>query len=103
MLFSTLGGDLSPLPTEPSPADLAEPGAKFLSAMTFNKALSYAAGRPNVMGGIGLLNPFKSSVFRNLMGLSEKLGDAAPEVNAVYATGHAVINASVAAYNGECN
>ena len=65
--------------------------------------LSYAAGQPNVLSGVGLLNPFKSSAFRNLMGLSEKIADAAPEVNVVYATGHAVIGTSVAAYAGGCH
>lgn len=41
-----------------------EPTARFLSRATFDRALQYAASRPNDIGGTGLLFPFKSSVFQ---------------------------------------
>ena len=60
--FSNTVSNLNPF--TPSASSLAEPTANFVSALKFNSALAYAATRPNVLGGTGLLYPFKSTVFR---------------------------------------
>ena len=95
-LFTTFGRDLSPIPTDPSPTDLAEPSARFFSIVTYNQALGYAASR-------GLTYPFKSSIFRGLIQSSEKVGESAPEIAIVTGTGDAVISTIRSAYNGECH
>jgi hypothetical protein len=75
-----------------------QPAAKFLSAASLSKALSYAASRPNALGGTGLLYPFKSGVFRGLMKLSEAASETAPAAALVTSTVHAVGTAGMAAY-----
>ncbi len=102
LLFGTFAGDISPFPTGPSLSDAIEPASKVVSAVAFNKALSYAAGQPNVLGGIGLLYPQKSRVFQGLMHLSAAAEDAVLPATVVVATGHAVLSDVVAAAQGEC-
>lgn len=86
----------------PSASEALEPAAKVASAVAFNKALSYAAGQRNVLGGTGLLYPFKSSVFRRFIGVSKAAEDAALPAALVYATADAVLSAGRSAYQGRC-
>ena len=95
MLFKTFGGDLSPIPFEPSPVDLAEPTARFFSIVTYNRALTYGASR-------GLTYPFKSSIFRGLIQSSERVGEAAPELSVGIAAADALYKAGSSALAGEC-
>ena len=95
LLFTTFGNDLLPVPTEPSPTDLAEPAAHFFSALTFNRALDYAASR-------GLTYPFQSSVFRGLIQTSEGIGESAPELTVGVAAVDALYRASSAGLAGGC-
>jgi hypothetical protein len=50
---------------------LAQPVADFAAVNEFNRALDYAASRPNYIGGQGLMYPFKSWVFRNMIARSQ--------------------------------
>jgi RHS repeat-associated protein len=62
-------GNLFPL--APSLSTWAEPVAQVGTAINFNRALRYAASQPNAAGGVGLMYPYKSSVFRALVGEAE--------------------------------
>jgi hypothetical protein len=97
-MAETFAGDFVPFPTEdvPGPADAVEPAAKFLSAVTYNQALSYA-------GSQGLTYPFKSSVFRGIMDTSESIEANVPAATLGVATVHSVTKAGLAAYNGDCH
>ena len=104
LLFTTFASDLSPVPLgNPSPTDAVQPTANFLSALSFNKALAYAASQPNALGGTGLLYPFKSSVFRNLINVSDKLLEYAPAASILVSATDALATSIGAAYNGTCH
>ena len=96
LLASTFAGDFNPIPTAPGPTDAVEPAAKFLSAVTYNQAVNYAATT-------GLTYPLKSSVFRGLLDLSQGIEASVPAVTAGLATVHAVTTTGLAAYSGECH
>jgi hypothetical protein len=98
LMFATFAGDFNPFPTDstPGPADAVEPGAKFLSAVTYSQALSYASSR-------GLTYPFKSSVFRGAMDLSEGIEASAPLLTVGIATAHSLGATIVAAAGGSCH
>ena len=98
--FSNTLSNLSPLP--PSASSLAEATANFVSALKFNSALAYAATRPNVLGGTGLLYPFKSSVFRSLIGSAQGVLEATPVAQLDLALGQALYTEYQAAKAGEC-
>jgi hypothetical protein len=68
----------------------------------FNSALAYAASRPNVLGGVGLLYPFKSSVFRSLVGSAQGVLDATPVIQGDLALGQALYSEYETAKAGEC-
>lgn len=97
-LFGTFAGDLVPFPTDetPGPVDAVEPTAKFLSAVTYNQALNYAATT-------GPTYPLKSSVFRGFLGLSEGIEASVPAVTAGVATVHALGTTIASAASGECH
>jgi hypothetical protein len=61
------------VPISPSAASVAEPLALFAGQWEVNHALKYAASRPNVTGGKGLLFPFKSAPFRELFSRGQKI------------------------------
>jgi RHS repeat-associated protein len=98
--FSNTLSNLSPLP--PSASSLAEPAANFTSALKFNSALAYAASQPNVLGGAGLLYPFKSSVFRGMLSTSLELLDTVPVLQLVAAEGQALYTEGATAWAGQC-
>jgi len=54
----------------PMQPDWLQPFANGITAVQYNRALNYAASRPNVIGGRGLLFPFKSRVFGGLLARS---------------------------------
>lgn len=93
-----------PLPTDSNIGgkDVAEVGTRAASLFAYSSAINHAASSTNVLGGTGLLNPFKSSTFRSLLGLSKTAEEVALPLAVVLSTGHAVIGTGVAAYNGEC-
>ena len=97
-LFGTFAGDLVPVPTDdaPGPVDAVEPTAKFLSAVTYNQALGYAATT-------GLTCPLKSSVFRGFLGLSEGIETSVPAVTVAVATVHSLGTTIASAITGECH
>jgi hypothetical protein len=66
-------------------ATAAEPMAACGAARTYNQALDYAASRPNVVGGKGLLYPLKSSVFRGMLQASTNWAASAPGLNLDFA------------------
>ena len=106
LLGETVANDLNPFPdgTEnPSLSDAAEPAAKTASVISYNKALSYAASRENAMGGMGLLYPFKSEVFRDMLDFAGKIGEKAPEIQIVLASSHGLIKTGAAAATGACH
>jgi RHS repeat-associated protein len=69
------------------------------------QALKYAASRPNAAGGIGLICPKCSSVFRKMMAQAEFLGEAADGLFTLEvdkAAWNARKDVSAQARNGEC-
>ncbi len=76
--FSNTASNLNPF--TPSASTLAEPAANVISALKFNSALAYAASRANYLGGTRLLYPFKSSVFRSMIGSARGVLEATPMI-----------------------
>jgi hypothetical protein len=82
-----------------------EASLKTASVYQTAKALQYAAGRPNSLGGIGLICPLCSSVFRGMMSKAEFLGEASeavPLAETSYAAANSIPEVSTQARNGEC-
>jgi RHS repeat-associated protein len=83
----------------------AETSLKAASVYQTAAALQYAAGRPNSLGGIGLICPSCSSVFRSMMSNAEFLGEASeavPLIETSYAAGSSIPEVSGQARSGEC-
>ena len=69
------------------------------------RALQYAAGRPNVAGGIGLICPQCSSVFRGMMSKAKllgEIGDGFLAIEVSVAANSARKDVSEQARNGDC-
>jgi hypothetical protein len=69
------------------------------------RALKYAAGRINSLGGIGLICPSCSSVFRSMMSKAELLGEASealPLAELSVAAVRSIPEVWEQARNGEC-
>ena len=98
--FSNTLSNLNPF--TPSASSLAEPAANIISALKFNSALAYAASRPNLLGGTGLLYPFKSGVFRSLVNSGQGVLEATPMIQLDLALGQAIYSEYQAAKAGEC-
>ncbi len=84
----------------------AETSLRAASVYQTAGALQYAAGRPNSLGGIGLICPSCSSVFRSMMSKAEFLGEASeavPLVETSYAAGSSIPEVSAQARSGECS
>lgn len=62
MFFRATADALNPF--SPGASTAAEPAAQFVAGKMYNDVVKYAAGRPNYLGGIGLMYPMKSSVVR---------------------------------------
>jgi hypothetical protein len=62
----------------------------------------YAAARPNVYDGIGLINPFKSRVFTRAFRLSQRFGAAGFVASVALAELQALYAEYQAAKAGEC-
>jgi RHS repeat-associated protein len=100
--WTNFGSSLNPIPTLPSAGDLVQPVASAWSAYRLNSALAYAASRTNYLGGQGLLYPFKSTVFSNLMSSSQSVLEATPMIQVDVALGQALYSEYSAAKAGEC-
>jgi hypothetical protein len=77
------------------------------AASTFQStaALQYAANQTNTYGGIGLICPKCSSVYRSMVGEAEFLGEASeavPLVETLYAAASSISEVSAQARSGEC-
>ena len=91
------------VPIAPSLASLAEPAALFAGQRETNRALDYAASRPNVTGGKGLLFPFKSSNFRDLFSRGQQIATrGASLLTLVVGEGQALSAEWKAAREGRC-
>jgi RHS repeat-associated protein len=86
----------------PMSPDLVEPFANAIAASQFSAALRYAASRPNVISGRGLLYPQKSSVFRSMLRNSELTLKYAPVANLAIAELVALSREWRAAKSGAC-
>jgi len=53
--------------------------------MKYNQALTYAASRPNYLGGQGLIYPLKSSTFRAMMADAKGAFGSGVAIGAVFA------------------
>jgi RHS repeat-associated protein len=99
LLKNTLLQGFSPFPSDPSDtpgsSEAVEPATRFLSAVSYNQALNYAATN-------GLTYPLKSSVFRGLLDLSEGIEASAPAATVILASGNAVVTTVTAAISGDC-
>ncbi len=81
---------------EPDPvSDVAEGATNALATYKFNGALAYVATQ-------GLSYPMKSSVFRDLMSVSEGLSEVAPYLGVVIAEIGALVTEVDAAKRGAC-
>jgi hypothetical protein len=68
-----------------------------------NRALAYAASRPNVLGTSGLINPFKSIPFATMSRLAGTIAaEGAVVVTEVLAIGDGLRKEWNAASSGEC-
>jgi hypothetical protein len=65
-------------------------------------ALLYAASRPNYLGGVGLLYPFKSGVVRAILAGGESVAANAPAIAGDIALLHGLIDEIGSAGRGEC-
>ena len=84
----------------------AETSLKAASVYQAGAALNYAANQTNTLGGIGLICPQCSSVFRGMMSQAEVLGElseAVPLVETSVAAGNSIPEVSAQARNGECS
>ena len=89
-------------PLTSSAGTVAQGSADLAGRTLFNRALAYAAARPNVLGGTGLISPFRSGVFRAMYSSSLQL---VGESFAIYVTVNelsALITEFQAAKAGEC-
>ena len=104
ILAETFAEDISPIPLGNSPGvgDAVDAASKFASQTAYAAALTHAASATNVLGGQGLLYPFKSSIFSGLMGASKVAEEAAIPATLVLATAHAVYSSGAAALKGQC-
>ena len=83
----------------------AEGSLKAAGTFQTARAMSYAAGRRNVAGGIGLICPNCSSVFRSMMAKAELLGELSevvPLVETSYAASSSIPEVTDQARNGGC-
>jgi RHS repeat-associated protein len=83
----------------------AEIAGQATSQAQMARALQYAASRPNAAGGIGLICPQCSSVFRGMMSKAEVLGELGTAYLALEvskASVVATVDVSGQARNGEC-
>ncbi len=83
----------------------AETSLKAASIYQTAAALQYAASKPNSLGGIGLICPSCSSVFRSMMSKAKFLGEASealPLIETSYAAGSSIPEVSAQARSGEC-
>jgi hypothetical protein len=105
ILAETFAEDISPIPLGNSPGvgDAVDAASKFASQTAYSAALTHAASATNVLGGQGLLYPFKSSIFSGLMSASKVAEEAAIPATLVLATAHAVYSSGAAALNGQCH
>lgn len=83
-------------PVTPSATDIVFMLGPYAQQAQMNRALAYAASRPNVIGGQGLLMPFRSSTFRGMYATAQGIGakwvPALMAGTAVYAGVNSVIN-----------
>ncbi len=101
LMFETFAGDFNPLPDESaSSSDVAEVGPKAVAQAGRTAATTYSIYQ-------GLSVPLRSSVYRGLqsstLSYASAAEEAAPYLLVGYATGHSVLTAGSAAYNGECH
>jgi hypothetical protein len=83
----------------------AEQGLKAAGEAQAARAVRYASGRTNFMGGKGLAYANKSSVFRRMMKNAKFLGEASealPVLETGYAAGKSIAPVSQAAREGNC-
>ena len=84
----------------------AETSLKGASVYQAGRALNYAANQTNTLGGIGLICPQCSSVFRSMMTKAEVLGELSevvPLVETSVAAGNSIPEVTAQARNGECS
>jgi RHS repeat-associated protein len=89
-------------PFTPSLATAAEPATYWMAARQYNGILTYAAGRENFLGGIGLIYPMKSGVVRKLLGNVNMTLGASALANLDLAIIQGLIAEGKAIATGEC-
>ena len=83
----------------------AETSLKAAATYKTAKAIQYAAGRTNTFGGVGLICPACSSVFRSIMSKAEFLGEASeavPVAEVSYEAAASIPGVAAQARNGSC-
>lgn len=94
IFFESWAENMNPMEPDP-PSEVAEQATHAYATYRFNGALAYAATK-------GLTYPFRSSVFRNLLSVSEGLAEVAPYLGVVFAEIGALATEIDAAKKGEC-
>jgi hypothetical protein len=87
------------------PSQAAEQSLTAASQVQAARALKYAAGRRNYLGGTGLVYAKKSKPFMRMMAKSEALGELAEGVPAIdmgLAAGNSIGPVSMQARSGAC-
>jgi RHS repeat-associated protein len=89
------GGQMSPFPTDLSPTDLIEPTGKYIALSNWELAMGYAAKQ-------GLISPYRSSIFRGLVGASTVAEEATGPVFVVATEGVAFGREMSEMWQGSC-